>query len=50
MYAITEVEPWHMANEFLLVIIATCVHASKVAKSHVKTECAEEEDALGRFV
>ncbi|MEE3022660.1 MAG: hypothetical protein VX367_08665, partial [SAR324 cluster bacterium] len=50
MDAVTKVEPYHMAKEFLLVIIATCVHASKVAKSHAGTEYVEEEDALRRFV
>ena len=50
MYAITEVGSCLLANVFLLVIIVICAHASKVAKSHVKTECAEAEDALDRFV
>lgn len=49
MDAVIKVDPYHMANEFLLVIIATCVHASKVAKSHVRTEYVEGEDVLDRL-
>jgi len=37
------------ANEFQLVMVVTCAHASEVVKLLVKTECVEGKEVLGRL-